>query len=365
MQAEEQAQALDPNGRRYLLAFSGHIEDSSDTTSEEATWALHSQSKIVCLQTVISQCPNELILWSDIRRHKLSYWVEDEQITELAETLARNHFVTENRNPTNTSIYYFALRKPKTVWGLWRQVAGHPERAVMVKFLQNNFEDPRWQSAAVKNAYALLGKQRFQYAAAFFLLGECPKDAIRICIKHLQDYDLAIFIARIRHDREVLLPWVIETYIAPRAMELNDRWLMHWCSWVQGKKEQAIMDVYTANVPAETSSDISDNVEKHRDDAITMAVLLSDLKSCEALALSVIKEWHFDPLASARARKKAKPSLNHREESLDPSQDNNSPYENRPIPKERSEAASVMAQGPVQDSAQTQGGMEFDMGAFF
>lgn len=83
-----------------------------------------------------------------------------------------------------------------------------------------------------------------EYAAAFFLLGECPKDAIRICIKHLQDYDLAIFIARIRHDREVLLPWVIETYIAPRAMELNDRWLMHWCSWVQGKKEQAIMDVY-------------------------------------------------------------------------------------------------------------------------
>lgn len=87
MQAEEQAQALDPNGRRYLLAFSGHIEDSSDTTSEEATWALHSQSKIVCLQTVISQCPNELILWSDVRRHKLSYWVEDEQIVRPSRTL--------------------------------------------------------------------------------------------------------------------------------------------------------------------------------------------------------------------------------------------------------------------------------------
>lgn len=39
------------------------------------------------------------------------------------------------------------------------------------------------------------------------------------------------------------------------------------------------MTCQTANVPAETSSDISDNVEKHRDDAITMAVLLSDLKS--------------------------------------------------------------------------------------
>lgn len=80
MQAEEQAQALDSNGRRYLLAFSSHIEDNSETTFEEATWALHSQSKTVCLQTVVSQCPNELILWSDVQRHKLSYWVEDTQI---------------------------------------------------------------------------------------------------------------------------------------------------------------------------------------------------------------------------------------------------------------------------------------------
>jgi hypothetical protein len=87
LQAEEQAQALDPNGRRYLLAFSGHIEDSSETTSEEATWALHSQSKTVCLQTVISQCPNELILWSDVQRHKLSYWVEDDQIVRPSRTL--------------------------------------------------------------------------------------------------------------------------------------------------------------------------------------------------------------------------------------------------------------------------------------
>lgn len=80
VQAEEQAQALDPNGRRYLLAFSGHIENLSETTYEEATWALHSQSKTVCLQTVISQCPNQLILWSDVQRHKLSFWVEDAQI---------------------------------------------------------------------------------------------------------------------------------------------------------------------------------------------------------------------------------------------------------------------------------------------
>lgn len=80
MQAEEQAQALDSNAKRYLLAYSSHIEDNSETTLEEVTWALHSQSKTVCLQTVVSQCANELILWSDVHRHKLSYWLDDSQI---------------------------------------------------------------------------------------------------------------------------------------------------------------------------------------------------------------------------------------------------------------------------------------------
>lgn len=83
-----------------------------------------------------------------------------------------------------------------------------------------------------------------EYAAAFFLLGDCPKDAINICIKHLQDYDLAVLVARIRHDRAVLLPWLIETHVLPKAQELEDKWLLHWCWWVQGEKEQAIRVIF-------------------------------------------------------------------------------------------------------------------------
>lgn len=85
-----------------------------------------------------------------------------------------------------------------------------------------------------------------EYAAAFFLLGNCPKDAINICIKHLQDFDLAVFIARIRYDRAVLLPWLIDTHVLPRARELQDKWLMHWCCWVQGEKEKAIRVIYVS-----------------------------------------------------------------------------------------------------------------------
>jgi hypothetical protein len=62
------------------MLFSTHADGDGALTYEDATWALHSQSKEVCLRTVISQCPKELILWSDVRRYKVSYWIDDTQL---------------------------------------------------------------------------------------------------------------------------------------------------------------------------------------------------------------------------------------------------------------------------------------------
>ncbi len=64
------------------------------------------------------------------------------------------------RDPTACSLLYFALGKVKLVHGLWKQASWHKEQRIMLKFLSNDFKDPRWKTAALKNAYALLGKQR-------------------------------------------------------------------------------------------------------------------------------------------------------------------------------------------------------------
>lgn len=78
------------------------------------------------------------------------------------EVIARNEYMAgDNRDPTACSLFYFALGKVKLVHGLWRQAAWHKEQAVMLKFLNNNFGEPRWRTAALKNAYALLSKRRF------------------------------------------------------------------------------------------------------------------------------------------------------------------------------------------------------------
>lgn len=53
----------------------------------------------------------------------------------------------------------------------------------MTQFFGHNFEDERWRKAALKNAFSLLGKQRFEHSAAFFLLAGCLRDAIEVIMK--------------------------------------------------------------------------------------------------------------------------------------------------------------------------------------
>lgn len=50
----------------------------------------------------------------------------------------------------------------------------------MADFFRNDFTQDRWRRAALKNAFDLLGKQRFEHAAGFFLLGGSLNDAIEV-----------------------------------------------------------------------------------------------------------------------------------------------------------------------------------------
>jgi hypothetical protein len=67
----------------------------------------------------------------------------------------------------------------------------------MQDFFKNDFTQDRWIKAAQKNAFALLGKQRFEHAAAFFLLAGKIRDAIEVIINNLNDIQLALLIARL------------------------------------------------------------------------------------------------------------------------------------------------------------------------
>ena len=67
----------------------------------------------------------------------------------------------------------------------------------MAKFFCNDFTQERWRKAALKNAFALLSKQRFEHAAAFFLLVGNLWDAVEVCINRLHDLQLALVVTRL------------------------------------------------------------------------------------------------------------------------------------------------------------------------
>jgi hypothetical protein len=72
----------------------------------------------------------------------------------------------------------------------------------MQDFFKNDFTEERWLKAAQKNAFALLGKQRFEHAAAFFLLAGKIRDAIEVILNNLNDIQLALLIARLHESDE-------------------------------------------------------------------------------------------------------------------------------------------------------------------
>jgi len=78
------------------------------------------------------------------------------------EKIARNEYAkSEIRSPVACSLYYLALRKKTILQGLWRVANGNREQAATMRLLANNFEEPKWRTAALKNAYALMSKRRF------------------------------------------------------------------------------------------------------------------------------------------------------------------------------------------------------------
>ena len=50
----------------------------------------------------------------------------------------------------------------------------------MHDFFREDFSGERAKKTALKNAFVLMSKQRFQNAAAFFLLGNSLADAIQV-----------------------------------------------------------------------------------------------------------------------------------------------------------------------------------------
>lgn len=82
------------------------------------------------------------------------------------------------------------------------------------------------------------------FAVAFFLLGDSLKDAVNVCLRQLDDFQLAIAIARAYGgDSCPAFKMVLEDHVLPYAFSNSFRWLASWTFWMLDRRDLAIQTV--------------------------------------------------------------------------------------------------------------------------
>uniref|UniRef100_A0A9J7Z1G0 Dmx-like 2 n=1 Tax=Cyprinus carpio carpio TaxID=630221 RepID=A0A9J7Z1G0_CYPCA len=197
--------ALDECGLRYLLAMRLHtclltslpplyrmqLLHQGVSTCHFA-WAFHSEAEEEMLNMIPAMQRGDP-QWSELRAVGAGWWVRNiNTLRRMVEKVAKAAF-QRHSDPLDAALFYLAMKKKAVLWGLFR--SQHDEK--MTQFFSHNFSEDRWRKAALKNAFSLLGKQRFEQSAAFFLLAGSLKDAIEVCLEKMEDIQLAMIVARL------------------------------------------------------------------------------------------------------------------------------------------------------------------------
>uniref|UniRef100_A0A3Q3EPX1 Dmx-like 2 n=1 Tax=Labrus bergylta TaxID=56723 RepID=A0A3Q3EPX1_9LABR len=199
------AEALDECGLRYLLAMRLHtclltslpplyrmqLLHQGLSTCHFA-WAFHSEAEEELLNMIPAMQRGDP-QWSELRAVGVGWWIRNiNTLRKIVEKIGKAAFQRHN-DPLDAALFFLAMKKKAVLWGLFR--SQHDEK--MTQFFKNNFSEDRWRKAALKNAFSLLGKQRFEQSAAFFLLAGSLKDAIEVLLEKMEDLQLAMIVARL------------------------------------------------------------------------------------------------------------------------------------------------------------------------
>jgi len=305
---QEHVGSLDESGFRYLFSWKLHVleleskrvqqpkdANGTATNSDEApppvvptmnwreiVFAYHSETQQPLLEALHNYYKAKLD-WPTVRKLGIPAWLHAiraaqsegsdlaslEQIFDsLAQTAFRSSYPPD---PTRASLYFLAMKKKATLLALWRVAAGNKEQKTTSNFLKRDFTLEENRTAARKNAYALMGKRRFEYAAAFFLLANDPASAIRILAGQCQDLPLAIAVARVYcDDGSPELLKFMEERVLPEARKAGDRWLLTWVHEIMGHTHLAAQSLV---IPIDKFEvDDADRKPRHwqQDDPLTL-----------------------------------------------------------------------------------------------
>lgn len=207
-----------------------------DGTSAPSLLALLSHSQPMLLAHTARAWEAQRISWPIVRATRVFAWATSrDALVPIMEQVARAAFtVGDDIDPVRCMLFYLALKNMSMVRSVWRRAVGHPDQTKMNTFLRNDMSQERWRVAAQKNAFALLSQRRFDFAAAFFMLGGALADAAGVCVRHLHDVDLALALARVYEDedRGPVFVDIVKKHLLPHAIEAGDRWQAAYACYV-------------------------------------------------------------------------------------------------------------------------------------
>nr|POE63034.1 regulator of v-atpase in vacuolar membrane protein 1 [Quercus suber] len=249
----EHAQGLDVLAVRYLFEWKIQLLDnsadiSSSSSSEASVVQMHWREIAFAHQSKTQQALIDLLIlhydskitWATARALGLTAWISDHAALVIVfEALAQSAYrATDPPDPTNASLYFLALHKKPTLLGLWRVSTWHKEQRATINFLKRDFGKPDAKIAAKKNAYALMGKRRFGYAAAFFLLADDPASAVGVLASQCNDVMLAVAVAR---SYGTGIETLIAERLLPQASQSMDQWYTSWCHMIVSQPSDAAL----------------------------------------------------------------------------------------------------------------------------
>ncbi|KAF7188483.1 Regulator of V-ATPase in vacuolar membrane protein 1 [Pseudocercospora fuligena] len=272
----------------------------------EITLAYHSATQQPLLDILVLHHDNKMT-WHAARLLGVTSWLRDRQALEsVFEQLGQTSYrSSQPPDPVNASIYYLALHKKATLLALWRIATWHREQRTTANFLKRDFNQAEAKTAAKKNAYALMGKRRFHYSAAFFLLADDPASAINVLAGQCEDVGFAIAVARLYcGDGSSVLYKLLVDRVIPQAEKDRNRWLLSWCYSVFNEPVKAAETLveqlggirkWTQDDPTTLLlyKQLRKTPSENEYDAILRAARVLRKKGEWLLALDLVQSWEF------------------------------------------------------------------------
>lgn len=133
------------------------------------------------------------LLWDTVRTLGIPLWLtHTESLRKLCQDLATQHYLVK-RDPSDAALWYLLLGKKSALATLYNLTKDTKKS----EFLASDFLLDKWKTAASNNAYSLIQRHQYQMAASMFILAGKLSDAVDVCLNKLDDYMMALFVARV------------------------------------------------------------------------------------------------------------------------------------------------------------------------